>query len=392
MTIPAAQNPASGMETHLYRQGIKSLLQKQVHHGKTPSVQYILFNTQHTLARFSFGLADIGNNKKVEELTTYNAFSVTKTFTALAIMHLGEQKMLDIDERVISYLPEFPYPAEITIRQLLQHRSGIPNPIPLKWVHLSLEKDLFNRDAFFKNIFNRNPKLIAPPNAKYHYSNLGYVVLGQLIEKVTRKRYENFLQEYLISVFGWNSNELGFEIPNPPLHAKGYQKRLSFGNLLLGLFIDKRKYLGPPEGGWVPFKPFYVNGPSYGGLIGTSGAFVKYLQKILNPEDQLLPPLYKQQLFAESPTGDREHRGVCLSWFPGILQGHRYLTHAGGGGGYYCEIRMYPDEGLGSVIFFNRSGFSDERFLSKVDILYFNSLKENKANDRFLSKQTRNHL
>ena len=64
---------------------------------------------------------------------------------------------------------------------------------------------------------------------------------------------------------------------------------------------------------------------------------------------------------------------MCLSWFTGELNGNKYFTHAGGGGGYYCEIRIYPDQGLGSVVFFNRTGFSDERYLDKVDKLYFES-------------------
>ena len=59
---------------------------------------------------------------------------------------------------------------------------------------------------------------------------------------------------------------------------------------------------------------------------------------------------------------------MCLGWFAGDLNGNKYFAHAGGGGGYYCEIRIYPDLNKGSVIFFNRSGMSDERYLDKLDI------------------------
>ena len=64
---------------------------------------------------------------------------------------------------------------------------------------------------------------------------------------------------------------------------------------------------------------------------------------------------------------------MCLSWFTGELYNHKYFSHAGGGGGYYSEVRIYPDAGLGSVIFFNRTGMSDVRFLDKVDRIYFES-------------------
>lgn len=56
---------------------------------------------------------------------------------------------------------------------------------------------------------------------------------------------------------------------------------------------------------------------------------------------------------------------MCLSWFTGMLNGVKYYTHAGGG--YYCEIRLYPELQLGSEVFFNQTGVSDERFLDKLD-------------------------
>jgi D-alanyl-D-alanine carboxypeptidase len=58
---------------------------------------------------------------------------------------------------------------------------------------------------------------------------------------------------------------------------------------------------------------------------------------------------------------------MCLSWHSGKLNGQRYYTHAGGGGGFYFEIRIYPELGLGSVVMFNRTGMSDIRFLDKTD-------------------------
>ena len=77
-------------------------------------------------------------------------------------------------------------------------------------------------------------------------------------------------------------------------------------------------------------------------------------------------------LFDENVTNSNKSTGMCLSWFRGHLNGQEYFAHAGGGGGYYCEIRIYPKLGRGSVIMFNRSGMKDERFLDKLDILYIN--------------------
>jgi hypothetical protein len=111
----------------------------------------------------------------------------------------------------------------------------------------------------------------------------------------------------------------------------------------------------------------YVNGTSYGGLIGTPSAFVKYLRELLRQGSILLPDDKKRIMFTENHTDAGKPTGMCLSWFTSLLNGVRYYTHAGGGGGYYCEIRLYPSKDIGSVIMFNRTGMSDERFLDRVD-------------------------
>src|SRR5262249_34981670 len=151
----------------------------------------------------------------------------------------------------------------------------------------------------------------------------------------------------------------------------GFIKNLSFTNFVLGFFIQKSRFMGRTEGKWKSFLPFYVNGTSYGGLIGTPMAFVRYIQQLLKPDNHVLSDSYKKELFIENSTAAGKPTGMCFAWFSGQVDGIRYYAHAGGGGGYYCEIRLYPDKGIGSVIFFNRTGVSDERILDKVDSFYF---------------------
>jgi len=102
--------------------------------------------------------------------------------------------------------------------------------------------------------------------------------------------------------------------------------------------------------------------------IGTPTAFVRYIQELLKDGGNLISSEYKQMLFEEN-----KNTGMCLSWFTGELNGKKYFAHAGGAGGYYCEIRIYPEINRGSVIFFNRTGMSDERYLDKLDKIKINA-------------------
>jgi CubicO group peptidase (beta-lactamase class C family) len=342
-------------------------LQQLVDRHKTPCVSYHIFGKDKMIHQFKSGFANLGKEIKVSDDTTFNAFSVTKTFTALAILQLFEKKRLDIAQPAKNYLPGFPYSSTITIRQLLTHSAGIPNPIPLSWIHLTGEHSSFDRNRFFNNVFVKHSKVKSDPNERYIYSNLGYFLLGRIIENISGTDFEHYVSDNIIKKLDLEPKDLDFVIHNPDKHAKGYIKKTSFSNMILGFFINKSKYMAKAEGNWKPFNDYYVNGASYGGLIGSPKAFVKYIQELLRPRCRLITDDYKKLLFTENFTRANKATGMCLSWFSGKLNGHPYFAHAGGGGGYYCEIRIYPGLETGSVIMLNRTGMKDERILNRVD-------------------------
>jgi CubicO group peptidase (beta-lactamase class C family) len=350
---------------------IDETLHTLVEKGKTPSVQYLLFDQEKILHQYRVGFADVAGQKKTAEETTYHAYSVTKTFTALAVMQLAEQGKINIDKGAANYITDFPYSEDITVRHLLNHTAGIPNPNPLPWIHLAGEHQVFDRDAYFSPIFEKNSKVKSAPNKKLAYTNLGYVLLGQLIEQVSGMSYEAYIEANVIVPLGLSKKDLYFEAGDVDPRAKGYHKKNSLMNWVIGFFIDKKEFRGAAEGKWQPFNPYYVNGASYGGLIGHPGSFMIYAQELLKEDNKLISPEYKHMMFSENNTLDGKPSGMCLSWFTDNLNGKRYVAHAGGGGGYYCEVRLYPDAGIGSVIMFNRSGMRNEKYLDNLDIYYF---------------------
>ena len=201
------------------------------------------------------------------------------------------------------------------------------------------------------------------------YSNLGYFLLGKFIENITGLKYETYIERNIIQHLGLDSTVIDFKINSQ--NAVGYNNKFSLINLFIGWFIDKSKYLKPSIGKWKPFTHFYPNGASYGGLIGTPKAFVVYLQALLKDNSVLLSNNYKQQMLTENKNHKGNPTGMCLGWFIDELNGVHYFAHPGGAGGFYCELRIYPDHGIGSVIFFNRTGMNNEKFLDNTDQYYF---------------------
>lgn len=337
--------------------------------GTSPAAVYLHFDADSILYRSVAGLADVAWRKPVDKETTFNLFSVTKTLTATAILQLAEQGLVALDTPVVKYLGEFPYGDRVTLRHLLTHTGGLPNPLPLSWVHFPEEHGRFDEHAFFETIFSKNPKTRSEPGATMRYSNLDYVWLGWVIERVSGKPYEAYVQEHLLSKSG-AGEQAGFRI-DPQVHAKGYQPFWSFMNLLLGIFIDKAKLMGPPEGKWKPFRYNQLNGSAYGGLIGTPDDLVRFGQALL--QDRLLQPASRTELFREALLNDGSLSGMSLSWFTGRLNGHDYRHHAGGGGGYYVEFRLYPALRRGSVLVLNRTGVNDQRLLDKLDTRFISA-------------------
>lgn len=349
---------------------VRRCLEEMIEDADTPGVQYMMLSADSILFSFTGGLADLEQQSSFSDSTTLHAFSVTKTFTALAVLQLEEAGKINLDDPVQNYVPDLPYKITFTIHQLLNHTSGLPNPIPLRWVHLLDEHPGFDYSAFIDEVLTENDELDNQPGENFSYSNVGYLILGRLIEKVSGEDYRSYIQRHIIDSLSLSPPAyLGFEIPDTAKHAHGYIKKWSFLNLGLNFVFDKGKFMNGSYDGWTQFNYFYLNGYAYGGLIGNAQGFAAYLQTLLK-HDRLVSDRQKAKLFKSQQTLDGETQEYCLGWYRGKLINETYYAHAGGGGGYYCEIRLYPSRKMASVIMLNRTGVSDKRILDNLDTFF----------------------
>ncbi|WP_317195348.1 serine hydrolase domain-containing protein [Rufibacter roseolus] len=142
----------------------------------------------------AFGLADFFKKDSLTVETAFQLASVSKQFTAMAIMMLKEEGELNYEDSVQQYLPDFPYHG-ITIRQLLTHQSGLSNYTYFSdklWPNRN--KNLTNEDVIQLMVTHR-PQPYYPPNTHFDYSNTGYSLLASIVEKVSEKPFAEFLRE-----------------------------------------------------------------------------------------------------------------------------------------------------------------------------------------------------
>lgn len=330
---------------------------------KAPAIYYGAVSSDSVMYSYKRGNLSIDGDQPINDHSQFALFSITKTFTAMGIMQLVQSGSIHLEDRAKDYLPQYDYLGDITIRQLLSHQSGINNPLPISWIHLEEEEKSFDYEGFNKEVLTEKAKIKSEPGKKAAYSNLNFVILGDIIAKVSGLTYHDYIEQKVL-----NTLEIGFHWKEENVVTGYHESRLQA--FILGFLLDKKKYTDTKTEGLLPFKKAYLNGSAHGGLLASPTGLNTFLQELLNPESQFLSQEMKRAMFEEQTLSNGKPSGRSLGWFAGNMNGNQYVHHAGGGGGYYLELRIYPEKGIATYLLTNKSGFSDQRLLEQLDSQY----------------------
>ena len=334
--------------------------------SRTPGFQYLVLNSTGLVFQYNGGLADVRHHRFMNESTTLNAYSMSKTITAAALLLLVQAKSVGLDDQLVRYLGSSPYGPSITIRQLLSHTSGIPNPLPLRWVHPTSRHESFDEAAALSAVLRANPRLSSSPGSRFAYSNIGYWLLGQVVERVTGDAFSSFVCEHIFRRLEIPEQDLSYAIPDFARHARGYLEKYSATNLFKTFLID-RTLIGTYEGHWLRIEPHYVNGPAFGGLIGTARGFGMFLRDQLRAKPILLGDNTRDLFFSQQSTDTGKPIPMTLGWHIGTSRKSDFYFKEGGGGGFHCMMRLYRSSAIATVLMANAAGFDVNRTLSTVD-------------------------
>ena len=233
--------------------------------SRTPGIQYVVVNATDVLFDYAGGWADIRQHVPIDPATTMMAYSMSKTITAAAVLQLVEAGKVGLDEPVQRYVDSWAYGARITVRQIISHTSGIPNPIPLQWVHPASRHESFDENAALAAVLRQHPRLSFEPGTKYAYSNIGYWLIGKIVERASEETFLVYVIEHILRPLAIAPHELAYVVADPAHHATGYLEKYSLMNLAKGLLID-RDLIGDYSGRWLEIRSHYLNGPAFEGL------------------------------------------------------------------------------------------------------------------------------
>ena len=315
-----------------------------------------------------YGVRKLGTAEKIDAETNFRLASVTKEFTAMAIMLLVKDGKIRYDERLTEIFPEFPaYGKNITVRNLLTHTGGLPDYEELmdreektngpRW---SAEHQI--QDDEVLALLERQSEGQFAPGTSWTYSNSGYVVLGLIVAKASGMPYRDFLQQRIFDPAGMK-------------HSVVYQKgKNEISQRANGTSKDARKLVETDQS-------------STSATLGDGGVYSNLhdmakwdeaLQKhTLLSEAEMAPALTPAKLADGSETHwprKRDDNNLApgkpvsygFGWFLDPLNGHPRMWHAGGTMGFRTVIQRFTKDGLTIVILCNRADFNPDEYADKI--------------------------
>jgi CubicO group peptidase (beta-lactamase class C family) len=299
----------------------------------------LLARQGEVLLRSGYGLANEEWRIPNSPTTKFRVGSVTKTFTAAAILRLIEAGTLDLNGELGTWIGDLPQAwHSLTLHQLLTHTAGLRDhlAVPAKrTLNLTGARpvDLIGLIA--------NEQMLFPPGTSRSYSNTGYILLGMLIEKISNRDYARHLDEEILRPLELTATGYDSHSQILPERASGYTLR--DGKLRNAEYLDMS----------VPY--------SAGGLFSTVDDLLRWNTAL--HEDGLLKPNSYKRMIAEYPETKKEDGLYGYGLFIGKRSGYTCLSHSGGVSGFMSVLEYYPELD-GSLILL--SNLLDPRALQQI--------------------------
>jgi CubicO group peptidase (beta-lactamase class C family) len=337
LVFPAALSAQSLPPVATVARVADSLAQAFLAGRGAPSVAIGVVRGADTIVMKAWGMADLEQDVAATPKSVYRIGSVTKQFTAAAVMQLVEQGKVRLDDSISAHVPSLPAAwRRVTVRQLLNHTSGIPSytslgpPWARRWGEEMTPDTLVALTAAAPMRF--------PSGTKWEYDNTGYVLLGMLIEKVTGHSWGTDLEERFTKPLGLSDTRNCLATPLVPRRVRGYE---------------------PQGNGWVNATYLAMSQPYAAGAICSTVGDIATWNRALHTGKVVSPSSYA---LMTTPAGAAVEAKYGFGLGRDTVAGRPMISHGGGIHGFITENVWVPSEQL-SVTVLTNSGSA------RIDVL-----------------------
>src|SRR6266566_8244755 len=295
-----------------------------------------------------YGLADLEKKIPCTTNTNFRLASVTKQFTAMAVLILAEQEKLSLKDHLPKFFPRFPeYGKAITLRHLLTHTSGLPDyedHIPQ-----GTTIPLSDRDVLF--ILRHQSKTDFPPGSQFHYSNSSYALLALIVENVSGKTFPAFVKEKIFDPLGMtNSIAYVAGLSCVPNRAYGYVNGTS------GWELSDQSLSSAVLGD--------------GGIYSSVGDLFKWDQALYT-EKLISRKMLADAFTAHSSWSDFKGSRYGYGWYVGNVRGTERIWHYGSTCGFSTRVERFPGRRLSVIVLTNRRDAEISPIVEKLIELFW---------------------
>jgi CubicO group peptidase (beta-lactamase class C family) len=319
-TVPADSNFAAAMDE----------VAAPIYKPDAPGAAIIVVKNGQVIFRKGYGLANIELNVPIRPEMVFRLCSVTKQFTAVAIMMLVEQGKLSLNDDITKFFPDYPTGGKkIMIENLLSHTSGIKDYIEKLWPQ-SMRQDLkLERliDAF------KNDGLKFEPGTKVSYSNSNYIILGAIIEKLSGKEYRRFIEENIFKPLGMKHS-----------YYEGIQELIP--NRVSGYLKSEGAFFNAP---YISTNQLYAAGA----LCSSVDDLALWDAAVYS--DKLLKQSSWERIFTPYKLANGETSDYAFGWVISRFQGRTIASHGGGVFGSRAWVMRVPEDHVYVAILANDS-------------------------------------
>lgn len=304
----------------------------------------------------SFGFSNESTKEKLNENSIFELASVSKQFTAMAIVILKEKGKLNYDDKMSKYIPELSNYDNITVRHLLNHTSGLPDYMEIMDTVFDKSKIATNKDII--SIFSKlKPKVLFEPTTKWEYSNTGYALLASIIEKASNMSYGEYLNNVIFNPL---------EMTNTSVYLRRYAPK-KIANYAFGyVYSDSLKKYFLPDNLAETNMVIWLDGIVGDGTVNsTVNDLLKWDRALYT--NKLISKESKSEIFTSSELNDKTKTNYGFGWF--IEDNGVYgniVKHTGGWPGYMTLVDRHIQNDKTIIVLLNY--INDNTYIPVTDL------------------------